>query len=184
VVSPSTPAELDNACLTAHGGSGDGRGDRRLVTVFAGDVAVELLLMGARLGYAIALVDPEPTRLDDVSARFPGLTVASAVADLELLDDTTDVVVTDHHRVELGQLLRDVLAHGTARWVGVIGSPRHEGPHLAALRALEVDEAAIARVHRPIGLNIGSRTPPEIAVSTLAGLLADRAGRPGGFSFS
>jgi len=41
----------------------------------------------------------------------------------------------------------------------------------------------IARVHRPIGLNIGSRTPPEIAVATLAGLLADRNGRPGGFEF-
>ena len=35
----------------------------------------------------------------------------------------------------------------------------------------------------PIGLNIGSRTPPEIAVATLAGLLADRSGRPGGFAF-
>jgi len=38
-------------------------------------------------------------------------------------------------------------------------------------------------VLRPIGLNIGSRSPPEIAVSTLAGLLADRNGRPGGFDF-
>jgi len=41
----------------------------------------------------------------------------------------------------------------------------------------------ISRVHRPIGLNIGSKTPPEIAISTLAGLIADRNGRPGGFSF-
>jgi xanthine/CO dehydrogenase XdhC/CoxF family maturation factor len=38
-------------------------------------------------------------------------------------------------------------------------------------------------VHRPIGLNIGSHTPPEIAVATLAGLIADRNGRPGGFEF-
>jgi xanthine/CO dehydrogenase XdhC/CoxF family maturation factor len=38
-------------------------------------------------------------------------------------------------------------------------------------------------VHRPIGLNIGSRTPAEIAVATLAGLIADRNGRPGGFEF-
>jgi xanthine dehydrogenase accessory factor len=41
----------------------------------------------------------------------------------------------------------------------------------------------IARVHRPVGLNIGSRTPGEIAVATLAGLIADRNGRPGGFEF-
>jgi xanthine/CO dehydrogenase XdhC/CoxF family maturation factor len=64
-----------------------------------------------------------------------------------------------------------------------MGSPRHIGPHVAALGELGVDEQTIARVHRPIGLNIGSRTPPEIAVATLAGLLADRAGRPGGFRF-
>jgi xanthine/CO dehydrogenase XdhC/CoxF family maturation factor len=38
-------------------------------------------------------------------------------------------------------------------------------------------------VHRPIGLNIGSRTPAEIAISTLAGLIADHNGRPGGFSY-
>ena len=38
-------------------------------------------------------------------------------------------------------------------------------------------------VHRPIGLNIGSKTPAEIAISTLAGLIADRNRRPGGFQF-
>ena len=41
----------------------------------------------------------------------------------------------------------------------------------------------ISRVRRPIGINIGSRTPPEIAISTLAGLIADRNGKPGGFAF-
>ncbi|MER6896963.1 XdhC family protein, partial [Amycolatopsis sp. NPDC000740] len=46
-----------------------------------------------------------------------------------------------------------------------------------------VAEPDIARVHRPVGLNIGSRTPAEIAIATLAGLVADRNGRPGGFEF-
>lgn len=57
------------------------------------------------------------------------------------------------------------------------------GPHVAALRELGVADAEIARIHRPIGLNIGSRTPPEIAIATLAGLIADRNGKPGGFEF-
>jgi xanthine dehydrogenase accessory factor len=91
-------------------------------------------------------------------------------------------VVTDHHRPELGVVLRDALA-SKARWVGILGNPRHPGPHLQALAGLGVPEAEIARVHRPVGLNIGSRTPPEIAISTLAGLIADRNGRPGGFEF-
>jgi len=103
-------------------------------------------------------------------------------ADPAVLDPDTDVVVTDHHRDELGPVLRDVLV-GKPRWIGVMGNPRHQGPHVEALAALGVPAADVARVHRPIGLNIGSRTPPEIALSALAGLLADRNDRPGGFHF-
>jgi xanthine dehydrogenase accessory factor len=76
--------------------------------------------------------------------------------------------------------LRDALTR-PVRWVGIVGNPRHEGPHVAALAALGVPPEDVARVHRPIGLDIGSRTSAEIAVATLAGLLADRNGRPGGF---
>jgi xanthine/CO dehydrogenase XdhC/CoxF family maturation factor len=92
------------------------------------------------------------------------------------------VVVTDHHRPDLAVVLRDLLAR-PVRWIGLMGSPRHRGPHLDALAALGVPAETIARVHRPIGLNIGSRTPAEIAIATLAGLVADRNGRPGGFEF-
>jgi xanthine dehydrogenase accessory factor len=94
-------------------------------------------------------------------------------------DDSTDVVVTDHDRPELGNVLAQALA-APSRWVGVMGSLRHTAPHVAALRERGVSENDIARVHRPIGLDIGSRAPAEIAVATLAGLLADRNGRPGG----
>jgi xanthine/CO dehydrogenase XdhC/CoxF family maturation factor len=104
------------------------------------------------------------------------------IANPEDLDAAADVVVTDHHRDELGPMIRDVLAF-PVRWVGVLGNPRHPAPYLPALREFGVPEEEIARVHRPIGLNIGSRTPPEIAMATLAGLLADRNGRPGGFEF-
>jgi len=109
-----------------------------------------------------------------------GLTTAASLAGLA--DEATDVVVTDHHRPELGPVLRDALA-SPARWVGVLGNPRHPAPHIPALAALGVPGDEIARVHRPIGLNIGSRTPAEIALATMAGLIADRNGRPGGFHF-
>ena len=64
-----------------------------------------------------------------------------------------------------------------------LGNPRHPAPHIPALTALGVPGEQITRVHRPIGLNIGSRTPAEIALATMAGLIADRNGRPGGFEF-
>ena len=156
-----------------------GRDARVLVAVYASPVAAALAMIGTQLGYRVALVEPDP------GLRNSAAWAEEAVAGLSGLDgepdlEAADVVVTDHHRDDLGVHLRDALAR-PVRWIGIMGNPRHEGPHLAALAALGVGAADIARVHRPIGLDIGSRTPAEIAVATLAGLLADRNGRPGGF---
>jgi xanthine dehydrogenase accessory factor len=169
----------DPGCAVAHGAApGEPVAGRFLVAVFASPVAGFLLRYGADLGFRTVLVEPDP-------ARRPAADGSSAVAGslAELTGDlgTADVVVTDHHRQELGPVLRDALAR-PVRWVGVMGNPRHEGPHVAALAALGVPPGEVARVHRPIGLDIGSRAPAEIAVSTLAGLLADRNGRAGGFA--
>jgi xanthine dehydrogenase accessory factor len=142
--------------------------DRLLVAVFASPVAEVLLRWAPELGYRAHLLDPDPTRGAELTS-FDG----------DFAD--ADVVVTDHHREELGVVLRDALA-ARPRWVGVMGNPRVEGPHVAALTALGVPADEIARVHRPIGLDIGSKAPAEIALSTLAGLLADRNGRGGGFA--
>jgi xanthine/CO dehydrogenase XdhC/CoxF family maturation factor len=163
---PIESEPMDAACALAHGDAAGPATDRTLVAVFSGPVATYLLHFGADLGYRTVLVDP--------TGDVPAL-------DDSIVDSSTDVVMTDHHRPELGEMLRDALRL-PARWIGVMGSPRHPAPHIPALRALGVDEADIARVHRPIGLNIGSHTPPEIAVATLAGLIADRNGRPGGFA--
>jgi xanthine dehydrogenase accessory factor len=168
-----TPDEI------AHGATPAGPAvDRLLVAVFASPVAGYLLRYAADAGYRTLLVEPDAARA--AAARMAGVEVVGDVP--SDLGDGADVVVTDHHRDELGVALRDALAT-KARWVGIMGNPRHEGPHVAALAALGVAPAEVARVHRPIGLNIGSRTPPEIAISTLAGLLADRNSRPGGFAF-
>ena len=161
----------DPSCGVAHGAPADQATGRVLVAVFVSPVAEVLTRWAPELGFRTVLLDPDPTR----GAGVGGL------ADLtEDLSDA-DVVVTDHHRPELGEVLRDALAR-RVRWVGVMGNPRHEGPHVAALAALGVPPEEVARVHRPIGLDIGSKTPPEIAISTLAGLLADRSGRSGGFA--
>jgi xanthine dehydrogenase accessory factor len=162
----------------AHGHAPSPSVQRTLVAVFASPVAEYLLRYGQDAGYRPILVEPDAQRAQ--AAREHGLTVSSSANGY--LDDTADLVVTDHHRPELGIVLRDALA-SQARWVGILGNPRHPAPHIPALTELGVPEPEIARVHRPIGLNIGSRAPAEIAISTLAGLIADRNGRPGGFSF-
>ncbi|MEV4619826.1 XdhC family protein [Asanoa sp. NPDC049573] len=167
----------DASCAVAHGEAPAPRDEpKTLVAIFASPMSAQLLRYAADLGYNTVLVEPDPTKLDR--------TVVGAVATVDAagLDSNTDVVVCDHHRGELGTLLRDALA-GQTRWIGLMGNPHHEGPHVKALRDLGVPDDEIARVHRPIGLNIGSRTPAEIAVATLAGLIADRNARPGGFEF-
>jgi xanthine/CO dehydrogenase XdhC/CoxF family maturation factor len=183
--------EENDACSVAHGttpaalapaasasvGHAPASPDRTLVVVFASAVAGFLLRYGTDSGFRGLLVEPDPVRAE--GARMAGFTVLDQMPeDLE----GADVVVTDHHRDELGVMLRDALVT-KARWIGIMGNPRHVAPHVTALEALGAAPGDIARVHRPIGLNIGSRTPPEIAVSTLAGLLADRNARPGGFEF-
>ncbi|MGX6608265.1 XdhC family protein [Micromonosporaceae bacterium Da 78-11] len=153
---------------------------RRLVVVFESPVAEALLRLGLELGFYVVLVEPDETRL--IGAPKPhGDSFVHDFAAAQA-DEHTDIVLTDHHRAEIGEVLKEALA-GRSRWIGIMGNPKHDGPHVEALQALGVAEPEIARVHRPIGLNIGSRTPAEIAVATLAGLVADRNGRPGGFEF-
>jgi xanthine dehydrogenase accessory factor len=153
-------------------------GTRCLVAIFASPVAEYLLRYAGDVGYRTVLLEPDPARAAGISTDAEVVTSVHAAG----VDQDTDVVMTDHHRRELGEQLRDALA-ADVRWVGLMGNPRHVGPHIEALTALGVAAADIDRVHRPIGLNIGSRTPAEIAVSTIAGLLAERNGRPGGFTF-
>ena len=155
----------DEACAAAHGEVTLPADQRRLVLVFDSPVAREMAGLAGRLGWPVTLLDPAGGEV-------------TSVADAHL-DAGCDVVVCDHERPELGDVLADALA-GPTRWVGVMGSPRHTAPHVAALQERGVPEEQIARVHRPIGLDIGSKTPPEIAISTIAGLLADRNGRSGG----
>lgn len=170
--------DTDPSCAVAHGDATAPPETRTLVAVFASPVADYLLSYGRDLGYHTTLVEPERGRVtNEEDARTKVLPLLP-----NDIDGDTDVIVTDHHRAELGAYLRDALALDV-RWVGIMGNPRHPGPHVTALRDLGVPDEEIARVHRPIGLNIGSRTPPEIAIATLAGLIADRNSKPGGFEF-
>ncbi len=174
----------DPACDLAAGTAdpGDAAPPGTLVAVFASPVAEHLVHFARHLGWRCTLVEPVPDRVhpglrgacDRVEGSVRPALEALAIA----AAGPPDVVVTDHDRPELGPVLADALA-GPARWVGVMGSPRHAAPHVPALRTLGVPDDDIARVQRPIGLDIGSRTPAEIALSTMAGLLADRRGRSG-----
>src|SRR5207237_838442 len=67
------------------------------------------------------------------------------------------------------------------RSIGLVGSRRHPRHHLEALRAKGVPEAVIGRIQSPVGLDLGAKTPEEIALSILAGLVAIRRGGQAGW---
>jgi xanthine dehydrogenase accessory factor len=90
------------------------------------------------------------------------------------------VVHTDHDAPDLVERLVGLLAQ-EPRFVGLVGSRRHTGHHLEALAARGMPAEDIARIQSPVGLDIGARTPEEIAISILAGLIAARRGANGGW---
>jgi xanthine dehydrogenase accessory factor len=90
------------------------------------------------------------------------------------------VVHTDHDAPDLVETLERLLSMGP-RFVGLMGSRRHTGHHLEALRAGGMAAERIARIQSPVGLDIGAQTPAEIALAILAGLVTVRRGAGGGW---
>ncbi len=149
-----------------------------LVVVSATPVALELLRLAHGLGYRTFLVEPRSERVtpghrataDEVQETLDGLT----------LDSRTDVVHTDHDAPGVADSLA-VLLRAPVRFIGVMGSRRHVGPYVKPLREMGFADEDLARIRSPLGLDIGGRSPQEIALSIAAGLVASRAGREGGW---
>src|SRR5207247_265355 len=96
------------------------------------------------------------------------------------LDEGTVAVHTDHDAPFVVDTVAALL-RSRARFIGVMGSARHVGPHLERLRAMGFGDEDLARIRTPVGIDLGARTPEEIALSILAGLVADRHERLGGW---
>ena len=89
------------------------------------------------------------------------------------------VIITDHDAPWVDEVLRIALA-SEAFYIGMLGSRRHAPSAVRRLRDSGVPEAHLARLHAPVGLDIGSRSPAEIALSIAAEVLAVERGAHGG----
>lgn len=152
-------------------------GQPMLVVVSATPVAACLVPWAAEAGFSTVLLESRSERL----LGWETGNVVASVSELEApLPKQMYVVCTDHDAPGLVEQLSALLQRGP-RYVGVMGSRRHTGHHLDALRARGMPESAVSRVQSPVGLDIGAQTPAEIAVSILAGVIAARRGRAGGW---
>jgi molybdenum cofactor synthesis domain-containing protein len=149
-----------------------------LVVISATPVARELLRLARSLGYETVLVEPRPERVTSTHRELADRVVGSL--DGVPLGPNTDAVHTDHDAPGVAGSVAHLL-RSPARFVGVMGSRRHVGPHVEELRAIGLGEEELARLRTPVGLDLGARSPAEIALSIAAGLVAARTGREGGW---
>ena len=148
-----------------------------LVIAGAGHVGFALARLAGPLGFAVTVVDD---RRDVASAeRFPGAKrvvgdIARELRRLPMDAATHVVIVTRGHKHDADALA--AVAEREAGYVGLIGSKRKVVTILKRLAGDGVSEAALRRVHAPIGLDVGAITPEEIAISIAAELIAHRRG--------
>lgn len=151
----------------------------RLIVVGAVHIAQRLVPMAMETGYEVVVVDPRRAWATD--ARFPDVRLLTDWPDeaLEALkpDRRTAIVVLTHDP-KLDDPALTVALASPAFYVGALGSTRTHAKRTARLRESGVDEAAIARIHAPIGLAIGAKSPAEIAISILAQVTQELQGAP------
>ncbi len=169
-----TGATLDltlNVLTTIHGPRW------RLLIIGAGQLSQFLAQIATGLDYQVVVCDPrEEYRL---AWQVPGVDVIHAMPDdlvLEMKMDSRTAVVALTHDPKLDDLALMEALKSDAFYVGAIGSRINNARRRERLKEFDLSAAQLERLHGPIGLYIGSKTPAEIAISILAELTAIRNG--------
>ena len=147
----------------------------QLFIIGAGMVSQYLAQMALTLDFAVTVCDPRAQLLDD----FPvtGVTRVRDMPDDAVKAHAGDaqsaiVALTHDPRIDDMGLMQALTTD--AFYIGAMGSSRTSASRRERLLALDVNEADLAKLHAPIGLPIGSKTPPEIAIAILAEIIAVR----------
>jgi xanthine dehydrogenase accessory factor len=151
-----------------------------LIAVGATSLASDLATIARRADFHVIVVDPRPAFATRERVPDAHQIVLEWPDDVlpRLLSSHTSVVVLSHDPKFDLPALRCAL-RSPAPYIGLLGSRRGQAARRAALRADGFDEAEIARIHGPVGLDIGGRTNGETAISILAEIIACRSGRSG-----
>lgn len=152
-----------------------------LIVVGAGHIAVPLARLGVSLGFAVTVLDDrEAFATEDRFATGVRVIRSDFAADpfagVPISGRTYLALVTRGHRWDFDCLRRLLEVSVRPRYIGMIGSRRRVRAAFRALLEAGTSRGELARIHAPIGLDIGAETPEEIAVSIAAELVAVRRG--------
>src|SRR5262249_53260656 len=144
----------------------------RLLLIGAGQLGQSLSLLASMLDYRVSVCDPRRQAIEDW--RGPEVELVCAMPDDFLraaAGDRHTAIITLTHDPRIDDMALMEALNLDAFYIGSLGSPRTSSKRRERLRALELSDAAIARLHAPVGLPIGSKQPLEIAIAILAELI-------------
>ena len=146
----------------------------RLIVVGAAHISQFLAPMATLAGFEVVVIDPR--RAFASAERFPGVTLATewpdeALARLQL--DATTAVVTLTHDPKLDDPALIAALQSPVFYIGALGSKRTHAKRIARLTEAGLGDKA-ARIHAPVGLDLGGRAPCEIAISILSEVIQVR----------
>jgi len=151
----------------------------RVLIVGAVHIAQPLAAMARHAGFGVVVIDPREAFA--TVARFPGTTLAHAWPHEALAEAGIDhrcAVVTVTHDPKLDDPALRAALESPAFYVGALGSRRTHAKRTERLVEAGLARERIQRIHAPVGLDIGARTPGEIAASVLAEIIATLRNRP------
>ena len=150
----------------------------RLLLVGAGQLASSLAELALAMDYEVMVTDPRRDLLDQWTGPevklLPGMPDDVA---LEYACDASSIVITLTHDPRIDDMALMEALKSDAWYVGALGSQRTTQQRRQRLRDLDLSAEDIERLHAPVGLDIGSKTPIEIAVAIMAEITALRRGR-------
>lgn len=150
----------------------------RLAIIGAVHIAQRLSVLAQDLGYQVTVIDPRRGFLTE--ARFPGVERCFDWPDVALENfapDPRSAVVTLSHDSKIDEPALEVALRSDCFYVGALGSKRTQARRKERLLEAGVASEALARIHGPVGLDLGAKSPAEIALSIAAELTATLRGK-------
>ena len=148
-----------------------------LVIVGAVHIAQPLSRMAALAGYGVRIIDPRPAFA--TAERFPGIALSHDWADEALTKaplGPRSAIVLLTHDPKLDDPALVAALRSNCFYIGALGSKKTQAARQARMKAEGFGDSDLARIRGPVGLDIGARSPAEIAVSILAEMTRDLRG--------